>query len=354
MKGIKKILSLGLLLVFSFSMVACGGTSEKILEDTVVVTSKYPDEVMKYISDEFKKETGITVKYEVKDEIKSDDFKNSNTDVILGGNIELYKKMASENTLRGYKTSWYSDVDENYRDKDGYWYSIFRNPIVVAYNKANLPANLVPKNLVDLGNGNLAGKLLMINSNNNDTKYFISSTASYISKAANNDDNVGNTFLQGLKLNVYNFLNSYDELTTGLNTKETPIGILPLDILNKKLKDDANIARIDFTDGSPVITECAGILSSAPHQNSSELFMEFIAGPKVQLELAQKFNIIPTLPVAIKYSPDWIRDFKVLDIGNEVVFENEDKWVQFFNGVVKPETPVKATNNKPIVKGKKS
>ena len=352
MKGIKKILSLGLLLVFSFSMVSCGGSKENTLEGTVVVTSKYPDEVNSYIAEEFKKETGISVKYEVKDEIKEDDFKNSNTDIILGGDNELYKKMASDNILKGYKTSWYSDVDDNYRDKDGYWYSIFRNPIVVAYNKANLTANLVPKSLSDLKNGNLANKLLMVNSNNDYTKYFISATASYLSKEANNDDNIGSTFLQGVKLNVATFFNNYEELFTALDTKETPIGILPLDALNKKIKDNANITRIDFEEGVPVITECAGILKSSPNPNASELFMEFVAGPKVQLELAQKFNIMPTLPVAIKYSPDWIKNFKTLDIDNNVVLENEDKWVQFFNGVVKPEVPAKTTNN-PVIKGKK-
>ncbi|HHD2754493.1 TPA: extracellular solute-binding protein [Clostridium perfringens] len=349
MKGIKKILSLGLLLIFSFSMVSCGGSKGKTLEDTIVVTSKYPDEVMKYIADEFKKETGITVKYEVKDEIKEDDFKNSNVDVVLGGNSELYKKVASDNLLQGYKTSWFGDVDENYRDKDGYWYSIYRNPIVVAYNKTNLPDNLVPKNLVDLGSGKLTNKLIMVNSNNDYTKYFISATTSYLSKAANNDDNVGNTFLQNLKLNVATFFNNYDELATALNTKETPIGILPLDVLNKKYKDDANIVRIDFPDGVPVVTECAGILKTAPNPNASELFMEFVAGPKIQLELAQKFNIMPTLPVAIKYSPDWIKDFKTLDIDNNVIFDNENKWVQYFNSIVKPEAPTK-----PVTNGKKS
>ena len=352
MKGIKKILSLGLLLVFSFSMVSCGGSKENTLEGTVVVTSKYPDEVNSYIAEEFKKETGISVKYEVKDEIKEDDFKNSNTDIILGGNRELYKKMASDNILKGYKTSWYSDVDDNYRDKDGYWYSVFRNPMVVAYNKANLAANLVPKSLADLKNGNLANKLLMVNSNNDYTKYFISATASYLSKEANNDDNMGSAFLQGVKLNVATFFNNYEELFTALDTKETPIGILPLDVLNKKIKDNANITRIDFEEGVPVITECAGILKSAPNPNASELFMEFVAGPKIQLELAQKFNIMPTLPVAIKYSPDWIKNFKTLDIENNVVLENEDKWVQFFNGVVKPEVPAKTTNN-PVIKDKK-
>ncbi|EGT3617598.1 extracellular solute-binding protein [Clostridium perfringens] len=349
MKGIKTILSLGLLLVFSFSMVSCGGSNGKTLENTVVVTSKYPDEVMKYIADEFKKETGITVKYEVKDEIKDDDFKNSNVDVVLGGSTELYKKVASDNLLQGYKTSWFGDVDENYRDKDGYWYSICRNPMVVAYNKTNLPANLIPKKLVDLGSGILANKLIMVNSNNDYTKYFISATASYLSKAANNDDNVGNTFLQGLKLNVATFFNSYDELATALNVKETPIGIIPLDIFNKKYKDDANIARVDFPDGVPVVTECAGILKTAPNPNASELFLEFVAGPKVQLELAQKFNIMPTLPVAIKYSPDWIKDFKALDVTNEIVLENENKWVQYFNSVTKPEAPIKSPVN-----GKKS
>lgn len=192
----------------------------------------------------------------------------------------------------------------------------------------------------------------MVNSNNDYTKYFISATASYLSKEANNDDNIGSTFLQGVKLNVATFFNNYEELFTALDTKETPIGILPLDVLNKKIKDNANVTRIDFEEGVPVITECAGILKSAPNPNASELFMEFVAGPKIQLELAQKFNIMPTLPVAIKYSPDWIKNFKTLDIENNVVLENEDKWVQFFNGVVKPEVPAKTTNN-PVIKGKK-
>ena len=97
----------------------------------------------------------------------------------------------------------------------------------------------------------------MVNSNNDYTKYFISATASYLSKEANNDDNIGSTFLQGVKLNVATFFNNYEELFTALDTKETPIGILPLDVLNKKIKDNANVTRIDFEEGVPVITECA-------------------------------------------------------------------------------------------------
>ena len=124
--------------------------------------------------------------------------------------------------LKDIKQVRISQYNDNYRDKDGYWYSIFRNPMVVAYNKANLAANLVPKSLSDLKNGNLVNKLLMVNSNNDYTKYFISATASYLTKEANNDDNIGNTFLQGLKLNVSTFFNNYDELFTALDTKETP------------------------------------------------------------------------------------------------------------------------------------
>lgn len=339
MKGIKKILALSLITVFSFSMVSCGSSKseEKPLEDTVVVTTKYPDEVMKYVSDEFKKETGINVEYEVKDEISEDDFSNSKTDIILGGNKELYKKEASNGKLVSYKTSWFGDVDDNYRDKNGYWYSVFKNPIIVVYNKANLQAGLIPSKIQDLELGKLSNKIVMVNVNDFYTKYFISAAGSYLTAVSNNDENIANLFLKSLKMNVASFYNNYSDLATALSVKETPVGIMPFDVFMKKSKVDTNLNRIDLPEGSPVVTECAGILKTAPHSKASELFMEYIAGPKVQLELAQKYNIMPTLPVAEKYEPDWMKNFKAMDVKEDVVLNNESKWIQYFNSVIKPE-----------------
>ncbi|MGG5460080.1 extracellular solute-binding protein [Clostridium sp. B9] len=349
MKGIKKILALSLLTIFSFSMISCGNsnTEKKQLEDTVVVTTKYPDEVMKYVSDEFKKETGINVEYEVKDEISEDDFKNPKTDIVLGGDKELYKKETSNGNLTAYKTSWFDDVDENYRDKEGYWYSVFRNPIVVVYNKANLQGGLIPTKLQDLELGKLTNKIVMVNANNFYTKYFISASGLYLTAASNNDENVANLFLKSLKMNVANFYNNYSDLATALSTKETPIGIMPFDVFMKKSKVDTNLNRIDLPDGSPVVNECAGILKTAPHSQASELFMEYIAGPKVQLELAQKYNIMPILPVAKKYEPDWMKNFKTMDVKEDVVLSNESKWVQYFNGVIKPESLIPKPKEEP-------
>lgn len=345
MKRVKKILALSLVAIFSFSMVSCGNDSkeEKALEDTVIVTTKYPDEVMKYVSDEFKKETGITVEYETKDEISEDDFKNTKTDVILGGNKELYKKETSNGSLKAYETSWFNDVDENYRDKEGYWYSIFRNPIVIVYNKVNLPSNLIPTKLQDLELGKLANKIVMVNPNDFYTKYFISASGSYLTAISNNDENIANLFLKSLKMNVANFYSNYDELASSLEVKETPISIMPLDIFMKKSKINANLNRVDLSDGSPVTTECAGILKTAPNSKASELFLEFVAGPKIQLELAKEFNIMPTLPVAEKYEPDWMKNFKAMDINEDVVLTNESKWVDYFNSIIKPESLIPKT-----------
>ena len=98
-----------------------------------------------------------------------------------------------------------------------------------------------------------------------------------------------------------------------------------------------------MADGEPTVNECAGILKSTTHENAADMFMEFIAGPKVQLELAQKFNIMPTLPVALKYSPDWIKNFKSINISQKIILENEGKWVGYFNNIIKPENTIKTT-----------
>lgn len=357
MKGMKKFLALIVASTISLTMISCGSRDNKEeskLSDSLNITTKYSDDVMKKISNEFKKETGITIKYTLKDEIIASDFKNTNADVIIGGPKELYIDMASKGMLAPYKTSWFDDVDNTYRDNDGNWYSIFKNPIVVVYNKSNLPASFIPRKLQDLESSKVSNKLVMTNSNDYYTKYFISATASYLTSINNNDENAGNLFLQNLKLNVASFYNDYDQVVEALNTKETPIGVLPLDILNKKIKSNPNLTKIDFPDGEPIVEECAGILKSTDHKNAADMFMEFIAGAKVQLELAKQFNIIPTLPIALKYSPDKIKEFKRMNVTEQVVVDNENKWIQYFNGVIKPVAVKSKTNLVSAVKSKKN
>ncbi len=346
MKIVKKFLALAVASTISFTMVSCGSKNNKGISrvsNTLFVISKYPEDVMKQISKEFKDETGINVKYKLKDEINEADFKEPNVDIIVGGNEELYNKMTLKKMLKPYKTSWFDKVDHNLRDKEGNWYSIFKNPIVVVYNKINTQANLIPTKLQDLESGKLNNKLVMVNTNNTYTKYFISSTASNLTSISKNDEKVGELFLQNLKLNVATFYNNYDEVIKALNSKDTPIGIVPLDILNKNMKNNPNLININMADGEPTVNECAGILKSTTHENAADMFMEFIAGPKVQLELAQKFNIMPTLPVALKYSPDWIKNFKSINISQKIILENEGKWVGYFNNIIKPENTIKTT-----------
>lgn len=335
---IKKLLLGSISILVTLSMVACGSyDTTKHLEEKIVVYTTYSDDVMDYIAKTFTEETGVEIEYKViQGNIEESIANNSEVDFLLGGDISTYDNLSKNGLLRSFKTSWFNEIDESNRQENGEWYAVSKDMILLVYNNKNLLPQNAPKSWGELANNAFRDKITMEGTDNEYMKVLLSSVMYQYYK--NNEENVGLDYYQKVKNNIVSFAESKESLFEALRAKETPIGICTLSDYIKYSQPGDTIIVIKPEDGIPSITQGAAILKNAPHPNASELFMEFVAGPRIQLELAQKNSIIPTYSEAMKYGPDWMSSLAELvpmEVDWSVVQANKKRWIDSFNSMQK-------------------
>ena len=153
-------------------------TTAKELENKVIVYTTYDKEMTDIVKSELEKSTSINVEIkkfandtDMGNEIQ--DKKDRVPDVILGGATNTCEELKKDNLLEANKPSWYSDVNDNQKDKEGYWYSLFASPIVMFYNTAVIKGEMVPQNLMALSDKKYANLVVMPKVESNDFKYFL-------------------------------------------------------------------------------------------------------------------------------------------------------------------------------------
>ncbi|MGL5244302.1 MAG: ABC transporter substrate-binding protein, partial [Sarcina sp.] len=252
--------------------------------------------------------------------------------------VEIHNKLKEEGKLYTCETSWCNDVSALDKGDDGTWYSTTKEPIVLFYNSKYMTANIAPKSWLDLADKTYKDKVIMEQTNEQYIKNMLSTIMYQFEK--NNKDSEGLIFLQGLKNNIYKLENSSEELFNDIQNKETPIGISKLSDFIKAKNNNIQLVEVNSSEGNIFETESVSILQNAQHLNIAKLFVEFVAGPRIQLNLATKFNLIPTNPEALKYSPEWMQKLldKSMPIDYKIINENNNRWIEEFNKFEKDQS----------------
>lgn len=314
------------------------------LEDKVVVYTTYSDEISKYIKEEFKNKTNTEVEMKsFKDETEMkqqlDNEKNNPVaDVILGGSDLLYTSLAKDGYLQTNTPSWYSDINEEKRDKDGYWYGINQSPIVMFYNNEALKQEDVPVNLFVLGDVKYKNQIELSNVNSVEFKYILNTLIYDYYK--NNKLEDGFKALATIKANVNSYKDTEDEIIKSVGAKEAAIGFASLSKVNLAIKNGSKLTVAHIGNKYPTTINCIGIISKAKNINAAKLFEEFIAGPKVQLQLSDKFDFIPVNNKSLDLSIDWMKGIKdsTYKIDQTTFNKNISSWIDGWNNAV-VETP---------------
>lgn len=343
-----KKLSLIIIGVFIvFSMLACNKTEKdsQRLEENIMVITTYPEEVMKFISEQFRSRTGITVNYKIaKDNIENNLKDTNNIDFILGGNKSLYIELTRKGQLKPFKTSWYDKIDDNNKDEKGNWYTVSQNPIILFYNKRNMSNQNAPKSWSELAYSNFKNKIIIGKTDNE----YVQDLLCALMYQYNKDGKIkeGTEYLANLKNNIFTYSDSDESLFTDLMNKDTPVGVTTLNsYMENRKNNEADFTIVNPEEGSPIINECAAIINNSPHPNSSQLFMEFVAGPWMQVELAKNFSIIPSYSQSIIYGQSWMKELpKAMDIDWNIVEQNKSSWMRIFNDIEKQEINNSHTN----------
>ena len=350
----KKYLALLLALVMVLSLCACGNSTgapaateapaaepvaEPAADDLVslaqaegelVVYGSCEEEYLAAACENFEKLYGIKTTYqrlstgEVQAKIEEENG-NPSADVWFGGTTDPYNVVAGEGLLEAYDAENASHLlSDMYRDKDGYWYGIYKGILGFMVNTDELARlNLeAPQDWQDLLKPEYEGLIWLSNYNTAGTAKLVINTM--IQKYGHDE---GIQYLVDLDKNIQVYTKSGSGPSKNVGTGECVIGIGFLHDGITQIHDNGyeNIALIIPSSGTSFEVGATAMFTGAKHPNAAKLWIEYALSPEC-VELAAQngsyqFLVIdnaaqPELAVQFGLDPDNVMDYDFEDAKN--------------------------------------
>lgn len=331
----KKILALLLSSVMTLSLVGCNNNAESTngeLEDTLVVYTTHSEDMLEEISDAFTDETGVEVEFinlkgELADRVRSEKG-NPQADIMFGGDTATYMQLKDEDVYEVTNPQWKDELDDSFKDPEGYWYGTIKTPVMMFYNTELLSSEKAPKDWTDLTKEEYKDLIVTRDSLSSSMRSTITNLIYNFSQNSSEED--AWKYLRDLNKNTKNYYNSGSMMYEAIGKDEAAISIAVLsDIIDNKENNGMPLEVIDAESGSVVITDCVAALKNAPHPNAASAFVEFVGSAKVQSMIANDFNRIPTLDSALSDSPKWMQtNYKTMNTDWSVISKNQSDWLE--------------------------
>ena len=302
----KKYLALLLALVMVLSLCACGNSApaateapaaepaaEPAADDLVslaqaegelVVYGSCEEEYLAAACENFEKLYNIKTTYqrlstgEVQAKIEEENG-NPSADVWFGGTTDPYNVVAGEGLLEAYEAENASHLlSDMYRDKDGYWYGIYKGILGFMVNTDELERmNLeAPQDWQDLLKDEYKGLIWLSNYNTAGTAKLVINTM--IQKYGHDE---GIQYLVDLDKNIQVYTKSGSGPSKNVGTGECVIGIGFLHDGITQIVDNGydNIALIIPSSGTSFEIGATAIFKGAAHPNAAKLWVEYALSP---------------------------------------------------------------------------
>ncbi len=369
----KKIISIVLILMLAFSMIACSNnesagagnvesipneentTTEEVeaveaveaveevsdeLEEKVVVYSTHGEAMLEMVATEFEKETGVKVEFinlkgELADRVRAEK-ENPQSDIMFGGSSAVFMELQKEDLFDAYKPSWSDKVDPLFKDEANYWIGTIQTPVMIFYNSDVISSEDAPKDWADLTNDIYKDQLVFRNALSSSARATYSSLLQQYEMDANIDG--GWEFLKGLDANTKQYYSSGSLMFQAIGRQEAGISFATLNsIIDNKVKNSLPLEVVNAESGSPIITDGIALVKDAKHPNAAKAFIDFAGSAKIQALLATEFNRMPTNADAFESSPSWMGEIKItpmtVDWADLAVKSSE--WMQQWDAEIK-------------------
>ena len=300
----KKYLALLLALVMVLSLCACGNSTgapaateapaaEPAADDLVslaqaegelVVYGSCEEEYLAAACENFEKLYGIKTTYqrlstgEVQAKIEEENG-NPSADVWFGGTTDPYNVVAGEGLLEAYDAENASHLlSDMYRDKDGYWYGIYKGILGFMVNTDELARlNLeAPQDWQDLLKPEYEGLIWLSNYNTAGTAKLVINTM--IQKYGHDE---GIQYLVDLDKNIQVYTKSGSGPSKNVGTGECVIGIGFLHDGITQIVDNGytNIQLVIPSTGTSFEIGATAIFKGCAHPNAAKLWIEYALSP---------------------------------------------------------------------------
>lgn len=355
----KKYLSLLLAGVMSVSLVGCSSSSSAATKESkgssdvspemqelidaakkegeLVVYGSCEEDYLSAAASHFEELYGIKTTYqrlstgEVEAKI-AEEKGNPSADVWFGGTTDPYNMAINDGLLEPYEAKNASHlIGDTYRDKDGYWYGIYKGILGFFVNKDELERMKLdaPADWEDLIKPEYKDLIWMSNYNTSGTAKLVINTM--IQKYGHDK---GIEYLKDLDKNVQVYTKSGSGPSKNVGTGECVVGVGFLHDAIAQIVDNGynNIGLIIPSSGTSYEIGATAIFKGCKHPNASKLWIEYALSPEC-VELAQKNGSYQFLVIDNAKQPDVVKDFgldpdNVMDYNFEDAKENTAKYVE--------------------------
>ena len=301
-------------------------------EGTLVVYGSCEEEYLAVACEKFQELYGIEVQYqrlstgEVQSKVE-EEAGNPSGDVWFGGTTDPYNVCAAEGLLEAYEAENASHLlGEAYRDKDGYWYGIYKGILGFMVNRDELDRMgiAVPQDWADLTKPEYAGLVWLSNYNTAGTAKLVINTM--IQKYGHDE---GIQYLCDLDKNVQVYTKSGSGPSKNVGTGECVVGIGFLHDGITQIVDNGygNIELVIPSSGTSYEIGATAIFKGAKHPNAAKLWIEFALSPDC-VNLAQdngsyQFLVIdnatqPAVATEFGLDPENVMDYDFEDAKNNI------------------------------------
>ena len=296
-------------------------------EGTMVVYGSCEEEYLAVACEKFQELYGIEVQYqrlstgEVQSKVE-EEAGNPSGDVWFGGTTDPYNVCAAEGLLMAYEAENASHLlGEAYRDKDGYWYGIYKGILGFMVNVDELERMGLekPADWADLTKPEYQGLIWLSNYNTSGTAKLVINTM--IQKYGHDE---GIQYLVDLDKNIHVYTKSGSGPSKNVGTGECVIGIGFLHDGITQIVDNGygNVELIIPSSGTSYEIGATAIFEGCEHPNAAKLWIEFALSPEC-VNLAQDNGSYQFLVIDNATQPAIATEFG-LDPENVMDYDFED------------------------------
>jgi len=226
-------------------------------------------------------------------------------DVWWGAPSTMFTQAAAQGLLAQYTPSWADKVDAAYKDGQERWYGTYRLPIVIVYNDQEYEQDEVAQTWDELASPAWNQKVAMRRPLESGTlRTFIGAMVQ-----RGTTDEAGFDYLRKVHHNTAAYLEKPQFLFDHL--KRNPQKITVWLMTDAMMQRELNGYPFWFVvpPGTPVLTDCIGIVEDAPNRELAEKFYEFVTSKEALTDMAQNYAKFPARnDIAEDALPGWMTE----------------------------------------------
>lgn len=302
------------------------------LEDTLVIYSTHPEELLESIAEQFKAETGVNVEFinlkgELADRVRSEKA-NPQADIMFGGDTATYMVLDGEGCYAESNPSWAANVAADYKDAHNHWFGTYRTPMVLFYNTETMDAANAPADWADLSDPKFKDLIVTRDAKSSSMRSTIAALVQ--TNMAKGGEEAAWNYIAGLNDNIKNYYNSGSMMFEAIGKGEASVSMAVInDVFKNRDKNGMPLEMVIPSSGAIVITDCVAQINNAPHPNAAAAFMEFIGSDACQIANANDHNRMPITDGVLAQCPEWMQtEFSALPVDWTEVSANQSAWLE--------------------------